>query len=68
MVISNYHIIFGIFGETRIGDLRAVQTLFSRFGKGVWGWSFPITISISNSGETRFGDLRAVQTLFSRFG
>ena len=32
MVISNYHIIFGIFGETRIGDLRAVQTLFSRFG------------------------------------
>ena len=34
----------------------------------VWGWSFPITISIWNNGETRFGDLRALQTLFSRFG
>ena len=44
------------------------KTLFSRFGKGVWGLSFPITISIWNYGETRFGDLRAVQTLFSRLG
>ena len=52
--------------ETRFVDLRAVLTLCSRFGKSVWGWSFPITISIWNGGETCFGDL-AVQTLFSMF-
>ena len=52
--------------ETRFVDLRAVLTLCSRFGKSVWGWSFPITISVWNGGETCFGDL-AVQTLFSMF-
>jgi hypothetical protein len=68
MVIYYYHFKELNSGENRFGDLRAVRTLFSRFDKGVWEWSFHITISIWNSGQTSFGDLRAVLILFSRFG
>jgi hypothetical protein len=44
---------------TRFDALRAFKSLFGMFGKGVWRWSFPITIPIRNIGETHFGDLRA---------
>jgi hypothetical protein len=39
------------------------HNLFSRFGKGVWGWQFPI---IGNT--TRFDALRAFKSLFGMFG